>query len=198
MTPVKIDARAEGDGPFRASARPPLLPIAGGRAVMLQRTTTRATRASWGGLILVVFAPMPFALLVLLDAALGVGVSMSLRIALSVAAGVATVLADRHTGRWVLHFDDTTTVLEDRRTGTAIRLTRENARHGLHRISRSAESASLPVIVLYTASGRVVVRAPSGILVGAEDGEDASAPHVIAPQQAVWDALRVTATRPPG
>lgn len=189
-----------GDGPFRKGVRPSLLPLVGGRSVMLPRTTTRATRIAWGVVALVVLGPLvgvPIAAALSADNAsmLSLGVKLVLGVILT---GVIAVLrVDRHSARWVVHFDDTTTVLEDRRTKTALALTSENTRLGAFGVAADTGSAS-PTVVIDDASTRLIIGAQRGVVVAAESAALSGLPHVVAPQPAVWKALSDAAARPRG
>ena len=149
--------------------------------------------------MLVVVAPMATGLIAWTPMDVIVLVAAGIKVALSALITVVLVKlrVGRHTARWVIHFDDATAVLEDRRDGTAIRLTSANVRNGLHPISVGSDSASLPVVIVETRSGPLVIGPPKGTQVTTEPAEGVGAADVVAPQQAAWDALHTAATHQP-
>ncbi len=195
------DTTALRDAPeahFRTSAKPALVPIAGGRAVPLQRTGNYATLVTMGVWVFGMTLAMSLNFLSghVPDAALGA-------MAWSIIGGsvVTSIVVSRRSAaaatRWVVHFDDARVALEDRRTGAAFALSRENTDLGAYHYTTKYGSGVLPTVVLALAERALVVGAPVGMVATHEHIRRSRAANCNATDPAVWEALRRAATLPP-
>ena len=182
---------------FRTSAKPALVPIAGGRAVPLQRTSNYATLVTMGVWMLGMTLAMSLNFLSghVPDAVLGA-------MAWSIIGGavVTSVVVSRRSAaaatRWVVHFDDARVALEDRRTGAAFALSRENTELAVYHYTTKYRSGVMPTAVLAVAKRALVVGAPVGTVVTHEHIRSSRAAECNATDPAVWEALRRAATLP--
>ena len=197
MIEQKSPLREAPESLFRTSAKPALIPIAGGRAVPLQRTSNYAAMVttgvwSFGGLLATSITLLSDRLP---DAALG-----AITVSIVACSVVATVVVARRAAaaatRWVVHFDDTRAALEDRRSGSAVALSRDNAALGVYRYSTKYGSGGVPTVVLAVGARALVVGAPVGTVVTHEHYRGSRAADCTAADPALWEALRRATTRP--
>jgi|GEM_PF-4516002 len=197
MTQEKTALRDAPEAHFRSSARPALVPIAGGRAVPLQRTSNYATLMAMGVWMFGITLAMSVNFLSghVPDVALG-AIAISIVVGALVASIVVSQRAVAAATRWVVHFDDARVALEDRRTGAAFALNRANAALGVHRYSTKYGRGAVPTVVLTVAERALVVGAPVGTVATSEHSSDSGAADCNAKDPAVWEALRRAATLP--
>jgi len=197
MTQEKTALRDAPAAHFRSSAKPALVPIAGGRAISLQRTSNYATLMAMGVWMFGITLAMSVNFLSghVPDAALGA-------IAISIVTGalVASIIVARRAAaaatRWVVHFDAARVALEDRRTGAAFALSRENTALGVHRYSTKYGAGAVPTVVLAVAKRALVVGAPAGMVNTHGHDRGSRSAECTAADPAVWEALRRAATLP--
>ena len=175
-----------------APARLALVPIPGGRAVQLQRTSSHEgllTMGVWGlGITLATTLPL------LLRGRVPDVVVGLLAGAIIVSALVVSVVVARRAAaaatRWVVHFDDVRIALEDRRSGLVVALDRGNTALGVYRYTTKYGKGEQPTVLVSVAERDLVIGGPAGSIPTGEHRSASPPADCTAEDRATWNALR--------